>query len=67
MLKETFVRQSAHNLSERIEVQDALKERSSKPRKEYLKGRLRRLNRERDFFLSIKDEFIITPSDCYRI
>ena len=68
MLKSTYVQQCAHNLNERNQVADALKEKGiSKTRRKYLSGRLRHLNKERQFFQSIKQEFILFPSDCFRL
>lgn len=67
MLKATYLQQCAHNLSERIKVQDALKERCSVPRTKYLKAQLNYLLNEKRFFEKIKSEFIIFKSDCWRL
>lgn len=68
MLKSTFVRQCAHNLNERNQVEAALSEKNiSRPRKQYLNNQLIRLKKERAFFAGIKKEFLIRPSDCFKL
>lgn len=72
MTKQTLCRQAAHNLHERREVQEALKERGISPvRRRYLNERLARLNKEKQFFERIakdpKEGFRITDKDCFVI
>lgn len=64
MLKATYIQQCGHNLSERKNVQKELNAgRMSLQRKKYLRYQLNRLNKEKEFFESIRGEFIITPKD----
>lgn len=68
MKKQTYVQQCAHNLHERRQVASLLAEEGiSVPRKRYLKKQLNALNRERSFFMKIKDEFILFPNDCFKL
>lgn len=64
MLKATYIQQCGHNLSERSKVQEELQvPRISLQRKKYLRSQLNRLNKEKEFFQSIRGEFILTPKD----
>lgn len=67
MLKSTYLQQCAHNLRERTDIIEALGERCSKVRRMYLKQRMAHLNKEKNFFLKIKEEFLIFKSDCWRL
>ena len=67
MLKSTYLQQCAHNLHERNQISVALQERCSKARRMYLKQRMAFLNKEKQFFLNIKNEFIIFKSDCWSL
>lgn len=64
MLKATYVQQCAHNTSERRKVQDAMNEKMSKPRRQYLKHQLAYLTKERNWLESIKGEFKVSSRDC---
>lgn len=65
MNKATYLRQCAHNRSERLNVVSLMSEKCSRTRHRYLKNQLTHLLRERDFFLSIKHEFNIGKRDCW--
>lgn len=68
MLKSTYVQQCAHNLSERRRTEVELNTgKISLQRRKFLRNSLNRLNKEKAFFLSIKNEFILSPKDCWKL
>ncbi len=68
MQKTTFIRQCAHNLNERRNIQALIDEKGiSRVRLNYLRSHLKRLQGEKKFFEKIKHEFIITAKDSFRL
>lgn len=65
MLKSTYVQQCAHNTAERRAIRVEFKQKNSANRKRYLNQRMRYLMKEREWLLSIKKEFLLSPKDCF--